>query len=209
MGESIVVNVLRRGERRTHDLLRCPHCDEESCSRMRCMLRVTQLIGSSAEQAHDGGWGSHSSQLVERGDTLVDSLGQCCGVVVPGEVLADVPMCKNMVLLCSSPQQSPLSSARSKRDCCLSTTWPGGSLRTSTPHSRVIRKLVEEVVSLHQCAVVGQQGEEERSQHTPLGSPLVYGDGARCLAADPYYLCSPRQEIQQAVALRVIIPKRI
>lgn len=29
-------------------------------------------------------------QLAEKEDSLVDFLSQCCGVVVPGEVLADV-----------------------------------------------------------------------------------------------------------------------
>lgn len=63
---------------------------------MRCRIRATQCcrwsghISLAPLQAHDGSRSSHSSQPAEKGDTLVDFLGQCGSVVVSGQVLADV-----------------------------------------------------------------------------------------------------------------------
>ncbi len=86
-GETGAVNVLEGGERETPtifsaDLTMCwraiPHSDADS---------QNALDGASVEGAHDGGWGSGSSEFAEEVEALMCFLGQYCSDVSPGEVL--------------------------------------------------------------------------------------------------------------------------
>ncbi len=86
-GETGAVNVLEGGERETPtifsaDLTMCwraiPHSDAAS---------QNALDGASVEGAHDGGWGSGSSEFAEEVEALMCFLGQYCSDVSPAEVL--------------------------------------------------------------------------------------------------------------------------
>ncbi len=97
-GETGAVNVLEGGERDTNDLLSCSHYALKGLA-AGCVASAIPhsdaasqdaLDGASVEGAHDGGWGSGSSQFAEEVEVLLCFLGQCCSVVSPGEVLCDV-----------------------------------------------------------------------------------------------------------------------
>ncbi len=97
-GETGSINVLERGERDTNNLLSCSHYVLKGLAAGRVAGAIPHsdaasqnaLNGASVEGAHDGGRGSGSSQFAEEVETLLCFLGQCYGVVSPGEVLCDV-----------------------------------------------------------------------------------------------------------------------
>ncbi len=82
-----------REERDTNDLLSCSHYPLKGLAAGRVAGTIPHSDAASQnalEGAHDGGWGSGSSEFAEEVETLLCFLGQCCSVVGPGEVLCDV-----------------------------------------------------------------------------------------------------------------------
>ena len=65
--------------------------------------------------------------------------------------------------------------------------------------SCVVRKLHHVIGAVGCSAVMGQQGEEQGTEHTALGSPCAECDAARGVVADSYCLWPLTEEVQQPV----------
>jgi len=125
-----------------------------------------KIVGVSVEGAQDGGRGSGSSQIAEEVETLLCFLGQCCGVVSPGEILCDVHTqelgAAHSLHSCTIDGQRNMLSVHSPevsfvfstfKEKLLSLHHPAHlapvvcliSVANETHHSCVIRKLNEEV----------------------------------------------------------------
>ncbi len=82
-GETGAVDVLEGGERDTNDLLSCSHYPLKGLAAGRVAGAIPHsdaasqnaLDGASVEGAHDGGWGSGSSEFEEEVETLLCFLG--------------------------------------------------------------------------------------------------------------------------------------
>ena len=78
-GETGSINVLEGGEGDTNDLLSCSHYALKGLPAGRVAGTIPHsdaahqnaLDGASVEGAHDGGWGSDSSQFAEEVETLL------------------------------------------------------------------------------------------------------------------------------------------
>ena len=64
----------------------------------------------------------------------------------------------------------------------------------------MVVKLDDGVGVLRGNAVVGEQGEQEGTKHTPLWGPYVDGQRGRGDAAYPHHLGLARQEVQDPFA---------
>ncbi len=80
---NVAVDVLEGGERDTNDLLSCSHYPLKGLAEGRVAGAIPHsdaasqnaLDGVSVEGAHDGGWGSGSSEFAEEVETLLCFLG--------------------------------------------------------------------------------------------------------------------------------------
>ena len=85
-------------------------------------------------------------------------------------------------------------------DQLLRLTDDEGEVVDQAYHRRVVSKLDDGVGIVHGHAVVGEQGVQEGTKHTPLWGPRVEGQCGGDDVAYPHHLGSARQEVQDLVA---------
>ena len=87
--------------------------------------------------------------------------------------------------------------------CQFSDLFPIGCLIIVGDHAYhccAISKLNDGVGVMLGHAVMGEQGVQEETKHTPLRDPRVEDQRGRCVVAYPYHLGVARQEVQDPVA---------